>query len=262
MLNFEIQKARFDRICQDAMRQRHVSGESGVGTLKEKRLHAAIKRYLCADEEFHEVGITGTRYVSDVRIGNDAYEVQTGAFSPMRQKIAYYLEHTDLTVTVVHPISVIKWMCKINTKTGDVSPRRRVPRSQRREDLLAELYSLRPFLGHPRLKFRLLLLETQDFRLVKTTASTKKARGTNYERVPIALLGDEMFECAADFRSLIPPDLPHTFTVKQLAAATKLPSRDAYSAAHVLCDLGLTVPAPPVGKAMAFTVCATCSAAP
>ena len=253
-MNFEIKKARFDRICADAMRERHVTGEDGVGTLKEKRLHAAIKRYLCEDEAFHEVGIAGTRYVSDVRVGNDAYEVQTGSFYPMRQKIAYYLEHTDLTVTVVHPISVIKWMCKIDTKTSEVSPRRRVPRSQRREDLLAELYSLRSFLGHPRLKFCLLLLETQDFRLIGS-ASGDKARGTKYERVPISLVGEETFECADDFRALIPKDLPKTFTVKQFAAATKLRSRDAYAAAHVLCDLGLTVPAPPVGKAMAFTQC-------
>lgn len=252
-MDFEVKKARFDRICRDAMRERHATGEAGVGTLKEKRLHAAIKRYLCEDESFHEVGIAGTRYVSDVRVGNDAYEVQTGAFYPMRQKIAYYLEHTDLTVTVVHPISVVKWMCKIDQETAEVSPRRRVPRSQRREDLLAELYSLRPFLGHPRLKFRLLLLETQDFRLLENS-SASKTRGTKYERVPISLLGDEDFECAADFRTLIPSSLPHTFTVKQLAAATKLRSRDAYAAAHVLCDLGLTVPAPPVGKAMAFSL--------
>lgn len=253
-MDFEVKKARFDRICREAMRERHATGEAGVGTLKEKRLHAAIKRYLCEDERFCEVGIEGTRYVSDVRVGNDAYEVQTGAFYPMRQKIAYYLEHTDLTVTVVHPISVVKWMCKIDQESAEVSPRRRVARSQRREDLLAELYSLRPFLGHPRLKFRLLLLETQDFRLTGSAESARKKRDTKYERVPISLLGDEVFDCAADFRTLIPSSLPRTFTVKQLAAATKLRSRDAYAAAHVLHDLGLAVPAPPVGKAMAFSL--------
>ena len=98
-------KARFDRLCREAAMAARSNGEEGIGTLGEKRLHAVIKQYLCADHDLHEVGVRDTGFVADVRIGNDIYEVQTGAFYPMKKKIAHYMEHTEYTVTVVHPIS-------------------------------------------------------------------------------------------------------------------------------------------------------------
>ena len=85
----DYKKARFDRLCREAIAERRVQGEAGIGTLAEKRLHAVIKKYLCADEDCHEVGVLDTRYVSDVRIGNEIFEVQTGAFYPMKKKSNY-----------------------------------------------------------------------------------------------------------------------------------------------------------------------------
>ena len=98
-------KARFDRLCREAASAPRGVGDEGIGTLGEKRMHAIIKRYLSEDHTYHEVGVLNTGYVSDVRIGNDVYEVQTGAFYPMKKKIAHYLENTDCTVTVVHPMA-------------------------------------------------------------------------------------------------------------------------------------------------------------
>ena len=86
---FEARKARFDRLCEEAMRRDIRVADSGIGTLGEKRLHAVIKRYICEDTDCHEVGVKDRRFVSDIRIGNEIYEVQTGDFYPMKQKIAY-----------------------------------------------------------------------------------------------------------------------------------------------------------------------------
>ena len=103
-------KARFDRLCREAMRIRPNLGDAGIGTLAEKCMHAVIKQYLCADVACHEVKVPNTRFVSDVRIGREVFEVQTGAFYPMKKKIDYYLTQTDYTVTVVHPIAAERWM--------------------------------------------------------------------------------------------------------------------------------------------------------
>ena len=156
-----------------------------------------------------------------------------------------------MTVTVVHPVSIVKWLCWIDPQSKEISPRKRVARTERREDLLAELYSLLPYLGNPRLKFRLLLLETQDFRIKESSASGRN-KGTKYERVPISLLGEECFFEPRDFASLVPTELCGSFTVKQFSNATKLRGRDAYSAVRVLCALGLLAEAAPIGRAMAF----------
>ena len=151
---------RFERLCLEAATHGRTAGANGFGTLAEKRLHAVIKKYLCEDEAFHEVGVVGTRFVSDVRIGDEVFEVQTGSFYPMKKKIAHYLQKTDCTVTVVHPIAVTRWMSWVDPATTDISPRRRV-KGEAPQELLAELYHLLDALGNERLRFRLLLLCVQ-----------------------------------------------------------------------------------------------------
>ncbi|MBQ2734342.1 MAG: hypothetical protein IJF33_00770 [Clostridia bacterium] len=245
-------QARFHRLCQNALREQRSQGEAGIGTLAEKRLHAVIKRYLCEDEDCHEVGVLNTRYVSDVRVGNDVYEVQTGAFSPMKKKIDHYLTQTDCNVTVVHPIPAVKWVSWI-TKEGELlAPRKKSPKKERPENLLAELYCLREHLGNPRLKFVLLLIEAEDVRLCSARAKNPKKNAVRYERIPLALLDELEFSSPADFRHFIPDALPQRFTVKQFSDLTKIRGRDAYSAVRVLASLGLFYESSPIGRAMAW----------
>ena len=249
---FSARKARFDRLCADAIRNRHTQGEDGVGTLAEKRLHALIKAYLCADPACHEVKLDGTRFVSDVRVGNEIYEVQTGDFAPMKKKIDHYLTHTDCTVTVVHPIPTLRWMSWVDPATMEIAPRRRVPRTGRAADLLARIYALAPHLQNPRLQFRLLLLETYDFRLLNGRSPDRKRGASRYERVPLALRDELFFESPNDFRALMPTDLPSHFTVKQFSALTGVRGRDAYAAVRALAALGLIEATEPIGRAMGW----------
>ena len=249
----EVRAARFDRICRELLLREHPRGEAGIGTLQEKRLHAAIKHFLCPKEEYHEVGVGNTRFVSDVRVGNLAFEVQTGAFLPMKKKIEHYLEHTECTVMVVHPIPVRKWISWIDPKTLEIAPRVRSPKRGRPEDLLPELYCLRPYLGHPRLQFHLLFLEVEDFRLQNGRRSRDGKRGSErYERIPLALLGEMEFASPADFAIYVPKDLPPHFTVKQFSELTRIRGRDAYSAVRVLASLGFFRQGEPIGKSMGW----------
>ena len=250
MTNFE--QARFNRLCREIIVQGYTSGEAGIGTLAEKRLHAVIKRYLCEDEDCHEVGVLNTRYVSDVRIGNEIFEVQTGSFFPMKRKIAYYLEKTDCTVTVVHPIPAVKWVSWIDPETHEIASRSRSPKRGRAEDLLPELYHLLPHLGDPRLRFRVLLMEAEDFRLLNGWSRDRKRGSVRYERIPLSLLGDVELLSPSDFRVFIPDALPQHFTVKDFSTLTKIRGRDAYSAVRALAALGLFAPADPIGRSMGW----------
>ena len=225
----------------------------GIGTLAEKRLHALIKKYICPNVEFHEVGVHDTRFVSDVRIGDDAYEVQTGSFFPMKKKIAYYLEHTDCTVTIVHPIPVVRWMSWVEPGMMDISPRRKVA-GKKELDLLPELYHLLPHLGNPRLRFRLLLLEVQDFRLLNGWSKNRKKGSVLYERIPLALLDEIDLNSPDDFRRFLPSALPEHFTVKDFSMLTKIRGRRAYSAVRALAALGVISPAEPIGRSMGWKI--------
>ena len=245
-------KARFDRLCREAASAPRGTGEEGIGTLGEKRMHAIIKRYLCEDHACHEVGVLDTSYVSDVRIGNDVFEVQTGAFYPMKKKIAHYIENTDCTVTVVHPISVERWVTWVDVKTGEVTPRKRSPKRERAIHLLPELYCLLSHLSNERLRFRLLMIEEEDFRTLTGRKDNRKRGARLYERMPLSLLGEIEFSSPTDFSVFLPADLPSPFTVKDFSQKTGLRGRDAYSAVHVLEKLGIITQTDPVGRAMAF----------
>ncbi len=246
-------RARFLRVCREVMAQRREEGNGGIGTLGEKRMHIIIKRYLTPDEDLHEVGVRDTRYVSDVRIGNEIYEVQTGPFYPMRKKIAYYLEHTDCTVTVVHPVVVNKWVTWIDPETGEIRERKKSPKHEQPVSLLPQLYCLAPHLKDPHLKFRLLLIEAEDFRLLDGWSRDRKRGSEKYERIPLDLLGVLDYPDCQSLASLIPPALPSPFTVKLFSKLTGLRGRDAYAAVHALEAVALIRPADPIGRAMAFT---------
>ena len=245
-------RARFALLCEEAARARRSEGDGGFGTLAEKRMHAVIKRYVCPNEDFHEVGVGGTRYIADVRVGDSIWEVQSGSFYPMKKKLAYYLEKTDCTVTVVHPITVNKWLTLIDPATGECAPRKKSPKHEHAVALLAELYPLIDLLPNERLRFRLLLIEAEEYRLSNARRHRGKLKSVRYERMPLSLLDVLDFASPADFCALLPDILPDVFTVKELSRATGLRGRHAYSAAHVLEALGVISPTEPVGRAMAF----------
>ena len=240
-------QALFSRLCERAMTERREQGRDGIGTLSEKWLHRIVKRYLTEDPQNHEVPVEGRRFVSDVRIGDHVYEVQTGDFAPMAEKLDYYLNKLGLEVTVVYPIAQNRWVSRIHPETAEISPRRRSPRHGRAADLLARLYPIRHLLKHPRLHFRTLALEVHDFRL-----EAGRGKAPRFERIPLALLSDQDFGQAADLERLLPEELPVCFTVKEFSKATGLRGRDPYSAVRALEAAGILQAAEPLGRSMRF----------
>lgn len=253
-MDFALRKAFFDRLCEDVLRTPpEGDSEGGIGTLGEKRMHALIKRFLCPNTDFHEVPLAGTRYVSDLRIGDEITEVQTGSFYPMQKKLIYYMSHTDCNVTVVHPLPARKWVSWIQPETLEISKPSRSPRAATVIDLFPALYALLPVLGNERITYRVLLLEVQEFRWQNGYGKNRKRGSERYERLPVSLLEDISLRTAADFRAVLPSTLHGTqFTVKEFSSATRLRGRDAYSAVHALEAMGVLQRREPIGRAMSF----------
>lgn len=246
-------RARFDRIYMQAMRERRESLRDGIGTLAEKWQHQIVKRYLSEDPAEQEVRLAGTRFVSDVRVGNAVYEVQTGSFAPMKKKMERYFAEPDLTVTVVHPMPAVRRLAWMDPETGEIGPRRRVTGKKEKIALLPELYpliSLLPMLAQGRLRFRLLLLEVQDFKLLDGTSRNRKSHATRLERIPTALLEDVTYAAPGDLAALLPAELPDRMTVAEFSRATGLRGLDAYSAVRVLLALGVFEETEKTGRAL------------
>ena len=100
----------------------------GIGRLGEKQMHSALKSFICPDQNKHEIKIQNSplyipktdentknrKYVADILDGDTIYEIQTGSFAPLRDKIKWILENTSYRVVVIHPIAETKWIRKID----------------------------------------------------------------------------------------------------------------------------------------------------
>ena len=172
-------KLRFDSICR-AVAAEGLSGE-GIGTMAEKRMHKALKRYICEDESCHEVRIkpdgapsTESReraesgrggYIADIYENGKIFEIQTGGFYPLKKKIEFYLKNTDFKITVVHPLVECKWSVWVDPETGETTPRRRSPKKEKLVDLLPETFWLSDFLDSDRLYFLSPIIEAEEYRM-------------------------------------------------------------------------------------------------
>ncbi len=243
--------------------KRLAEGDSGaphIGTLREKRLHAAIKRYICPDESCHECPVgelilnvdagkeqKKRRMVADILCKDEIVEVQTGGFFPLRDKVAWYLAHTPYRVTVVHPVAAVKYLSWIDPASGDILSRTRSPKRGRVKDIARELYWLSEFIGDPRFSVRILLLELEEYRMADGWGRDKKRGSSRYERFPTALLGDVTLASPADFALyFLPTQLTEKniegrsspFTAADYARATGIRGKATYSMLRILMRLG------------------------
>lgn len=257
---------RFAEICL-AYVARGVHLEDGIGTLAEKRMHAILKNYVCPDTVCHEIRVIDTlpsdkratatnkksaRYVADVLRGRNVWEIQTGGFYPLREKIEWYMQHTPYVVTVVAPVPYRKHINWIDPQTGAVQKRSDRPHITKPTALAQELYWLREHLQNPRLRFELLLLEVEEYRLLDGYGKERKARASKYEKIPTALCGTVALERPEDFRMFLPDSLPERFTAAQYAKASGQRGRAAYYALHMLTGAGLLTEGEKIGRAQSW----------
>ncbi len=241
--------AYFSRLCYEAAANR-ITREGGINTMGEKRLHQVLKRYYEPDETRHEQKVG--RHIADILRDGEIVEIQTSGLYPLKAKIASYMTDTDYRVTVVHPILEKKWVTWIDPATGDMSKRSRSPKKGTLLGELDELIYFTEYLAAGRLRFVLPHLEVSDFRLLDGWSRDRKRGSTRYERVPMALLGEDVLETSADFAALLPPDLPDPFTARDFSRAARIASRPGYAAIKVLCAVGVLAPGEKVGRSQTW----------
>ncbi len=230
----EADKIRFKLISYEILMGE--GSEKGIGTLCEKRLHKILKKYTEENEANHEIKV-GT-YVADILSGNMITEIQTGSFRPLREKINYYLENTPYDITVVRPLPYKKTVCTVDRESGELISRRVSPRKTTPRDTLRDWYYLADFLNNPRFTLRFLLLEEDEYRT--TRKNPRKGRETEkYERIPTAILSEELYEYPSDYVKFIPNGLPHEFTASEFGKKAKLRGYAIYSALNILISVGL-----------------------
>lgn len=214
--------------------EREALDRQGIGTYGEKRLHRTLKRYVCDREDCFEIPVG--RYVADVLDGRDLYEIQTGSFRTMPPKLAYYLEQTDHTVHLIHPLLETKTVIRMDRQTGEVLRKRKTHVGGRAIDALPDLYPIGEYLKNPRVTVTLLRICADEYRYSERIRYRKEG-AYDSELFPRSLVEEITLRGAEDYRCFLPP--LSDFTATEYSDFSKLKKRDLYSALNLLCKLGL-----------------------
>lgn len=190
----------------------------GIGTLSEKTVHAILKNYYEPDEDRHEIPIQN--YVADIYAEGEIIEIQTRQFDKMRGKLGAFLPLYP--VTIVYPIPHEKWIIWIDEESGTLSKRRKSPLKGNPYVIFPELYKIKMFLKDPNLRFRLVFLDMEEYKLLNGWSKDRKKGASRYDRIPTELVREMEITCPQDFLQFVPLELEGTFTSRDFAKAAHI----------------------------------------
>lgn len=246
-----VSKTRFINICYE---HNKVSDKgSGIGTLREKRMHKVLKDYFDPDISHQEIPHLG--YVADIKNPSGIIEIQTASLAPLYPKLAAFLP--DDTVTLVHPMIENKTLSWIDPQTGDISPRRKSPLHETPLDGLVDLYNIRSHLSSPNLKIRLVFLDVDEYKYRDGWSRDRKKGAHRYERIPVALNSIVCLDCPQDYLMFIPEsirEMKEGFTTKDYASAIKKNTKYAYYALTSLLCAGVIQKIGKVRNSFVYTI--------
>lgn len=210
--------------------------KAGIGTLREKTVHAVLKNYYAPDENTHEVPVGN--YVADIFDGETVWEIQNGNFYKIRAKLDAFL--AQYPVTIVYPIPHHKWLIWIDEETGELSPKRKSPLTGNAYRAFPELYRIKNYLKNENLHFIFPLVDMEEYRLLNGWSKDRKKGSHRYDRIPLRLFDEVTIKKREDYLQFLPEALPVLFTSKELAKAAKIPVKTAGAALHILTWLDIT----------------------
>lgn len=206
-----------------------------IGILREKPLHAALKRWYARAGDRAEAAVDG--YVIDLVRDEMLIEVQTRGFSAMRSKVNALLARGH-RVRIIHPIAMDRWIVNVDTD-GAVIARRRSPRHGSVTDLVGELVSFPELLAHPRFEIEVLLTLEEEYRRHEPGRCWRRRGWTVVERRLVDVVDRTLLTRTEDLARLLPDGLPDLFTTADLALRLGRPRRTAQQMAYCLRKVGL-----------------------
>lgn len=209
--------------------------KNGIGTLREKTLHAVLKKYYEPNEEKQEIRIKG--YVADIYGEDGIIEIQTRGFNQLRKKLEVFLSLDK--VTIVYPVPHTKWLQWINQETGETSVKRKSPKTGSPYLIFPELYRIKEFLKHPNLSLCIPLINVQEYRLLDGWSQDRKKGSSRYDRIPIDLIDEVRIGSIEEYYKLLPLGLEETFSTKEYQKAAKVSLKNAGIALNILFYIGI-----------------------
>lgn len=209
-----------------------LQGQNGIGTLREKTIHSVLKYYYAPDSSYHEIKIGP--YVADICVDGEIFEVQTRNFNKMREKLNYFLQEHD--VTIIYPVAHTKWLSWLDMETGELSPKRKSPKTGTFYQIIPELYKIKMFISNPKLHFIISLIDVEETRYLNGWSRDKKRGSSRMDGIPVGIFDEIRIDNFSDYLLFLPDTLPERFTSKDLGKAAKIPQGSASTLLNVLLE--------------------------
>lgn len=209
-----------------------LQGQNGIGTLREKTVHSVLKYYYAPNPAYHEIKIGS--YVADICIDGEIFEVQTRNFNTMRNKLDFFLQEHD--VTIIYPVAHTKWLSWMDMETGEISPKRKSPKTGTFYQIIPELYRIKMFIRHPNLHFIIALIDVEETRCLNGWSYNKKRGSSRMDGIPVNLYDEIRIDTPSDYNIFLPETLVTDFTSKDLAAAARISQQAAATLLNVLLE--------------------------
>lgn len=209
-----------------------LQGQNGIGTLREKTIHSVLKYYYAPNTAYHEIKIGS--YVADICIDGEIFEVQTRNFNTMRNKLAFFLQEHD--VTIIYPVAHTKWLSWLDMETGEISKKRKSPKTGCFYQIIPELYRIKMFLSNPRLHFIISLIDVEETRYLNGWSQDKKKGSSRMDGTPVDIYDELRIDTMEDYAKLLPNTLPERFTTKDYAKCARISQRLASTGLNILLE--------------------------
>jgi hypothetical protein len=221
-----------------------------IGMLREKPLHAGLKRWYAEAGDRVEVPVGG--YVIDLVRDDLLIEIQTRGFAGMRAKLVSLLG-AGHRVRIVHPIAVDRWIVQVDD-VGTLLARRRSPRHGAPVDLATELVSFPELLGRPGLEIEVVLTREDELRRHVPGMCWRRRGWTVVERRLVDVVERVRFTSGDDLRGLLPAVLPERFTTADLATGVGRSEAVARQLAYCLRKAGVVEAVGKRGRSVEYRV--------
>lgn len=221
---------------------------SKIGIYGERSLHAILKQHFESDASRCEVPYKG--YIADILNEDGITEIQTRSFERLRPKLCCFLEDTH--TTVVYPAVRQKWLIWVDPETGEATKKRRSPKTGTPFAAFSELYKIKPYLLHPNLDLRIVMVDLEEYRSLCGWSQDRKRGSIRLERIPIGFGETYTLNTQREFMELLPFSLVEPFTTKDVAATLRLSPKTAQSTVNVLHHVGAIVRSSKRGNAYLY----------
>ena len=241
-----VDKALFSEACMQMIGA--LQGQNGIGTLREKTIHSVLKYYYAPNPAYHEIRI-GT-YVADICVDGEIFEIQTRNFNTMRDKLSFFLQDHD--VTIVYPVAHTKWLSWLDVETGELSDKRKSPKTGTFYQIIPELYRIKMFLHNPRLHFIISLIDVEETRYLNGWSYDKKRGSSRMDGIPVDIYDEVRIDTMKDYHKFLPDTLPARFTTKDYSKCAHIPQKYATTGLNVLLETKTVVRVGKMGNAYLY----------